>query len=362
MSGPQPGSNAEPKDGASLQIVQERTVKAFEFTHRRTPMRANTALVLLTAKGRHQVVYPPDRPTTGELFWKRIRTVYEVDLGQHLSSFETDIPSRGDALPFHATVDIQWRVKKPYEIVQRRIDTSRALIDAIRPELLGRMRRVSRDFDVHESESAESKINTELHTPLGAGLGLWTRPYVRLSLEQSTIAHLSEVLDLQRKIKIEEHANRLRWIADGNQRDLLSRRITFYQKVISDGDIEQFAMRIAHNESDLSAAIEAFHHARNTDHRNVIDFFTQLTESGLIERYEMSDRVREALDWLNKSVTRVLGIDDHLTNTGRRRRPSGSTNVPPALPPIVAPPSDQTAPHGGADGRPPEGGPDSGTG
>lgn len=134
-------------------------------------MQAYTALVLLTAKGRHQVIYPPGRPTRGELFWKRIRTVYEVDLGQHFSSFGMDIPSQGDALPFHATVDLQWQVRKPDEIVRQGIGTSQKLINAIRPELLARIRRISRRCPVQHSEDAESRINTELATSPGADLG-----------------------------------------------------------------------------------------------------------------------------------------------------------------------------------------------
>lgn len=350
MSEKQLEPHFEARDGHCFQILQEQTIKTFEFAHRRAPMRAHTALVLLTARGELQVVHPSERPTAGEWFWKRVRTVYEVDLGQHFSNFAADIPSRGDGLPFHATVNLQWRVEEPSQLVRWGIATSQALIDAIRPELLERMRKVSRQFDVHDSEATENKINTNFDPPLGANLGLWTRPYVWLSLEQSTIDHARDMLGLKRRKEIEE----------GHQ-GLLSSRISFYQGIISSGDVEQFAMQIAHNRNDLSAAIKAFHNARNTDYRNVIDFFAKLTESGLIERYEMSDRVQEALDWLNKAVTRVVGVDDRstssLTNTGRPR-PPGSTSVPPALP-SEASPSDQTATCRNADGRLAEGEPGS---
>ncbi|HKR52505.1 MAG TPA: hypothetical protein VJT72_23600 [Pseudonocardiaceae bacterium] len=356
--------NPATPDRYSFQILQERAVRAFEFPRRRTPMRAHTALVLLNARGGRQVIYPPERPTTGELFWKRIRTVYEVDLSQHLSSIETDIPSRGDALPFHAIIDLQWRVEKPHEIVRRRIDTSQALIDAISPELLARIRRVSRQFNVIESEAAELKINAEfdapLDVPLGADLGMWTRPHIRLSLEQSTIDYFREKLGLQRKIEIEEHADRLRQKEDDNKRDLLASRMKFYRSIISGGDVERFAAQIAHNESDLSATIKEFHSSRDADHRSLIDFFTRLTESGLIERHEMNDRIQEALDWLNKSVTRVIGIGDSLANADRERRPPGSMLTPPTLP-IEATSSNQKNPHHGADGRASESIHDNGT-
>jgi hypothetical protein len=335
MSEPQTGADSGSIDRPSFQIVTERLAQAFEFLRHRTSLRAHIALVLLTVKGRYLVFYPDQQPTVGELFWKRIRTIYEVDLGQHQASFEADIPSRGDAFSFHAAVDLQWRVTDPSEVVRRHIDTTDALVDTVRPDLLKRMWTISRKFGVAESETAEIAINHELTTPLDPSLGLWTRPYVRLSLDQSTREHASEVLGLHRKTELEELTQKLRRLEEANHHELLSRRISLYRDIIAAGDIDQFAVRIAQNPGDVGAVMEAIQADRDAGRRHAIDFFTRLAESGLIERHEMSDIAQETLQWLNESVTRVIGRStDHTPSTDRRRQrlPMQAELQPPPLP------------------------------
>jgi hypothetical protein len=335
MSEPQTRPNSEPNGGPSFQIVTERLAQSFEFLRRSTPPRAHIALVLLTAKGQYLAFRPDQQPTVGETFWKRIRTIYEVDIGQHQTSFEVDIPSQGDAFSFHAAVDLQWRVTDPSEVVRRHIDTTDALVDTVRPDLLNRMRMISRKYGVVESEVAETAINDELAAPLGPGLGLWTRPYVRLSLEQSTREHASEVLSLHRKTELEELTQKLRVLEEANHRELLEQRISLYRGIIAAGDIDQFAVRIAHNPGDVGAVMEAIQADRDAGRRHAIDFFTRLAESGLIERHEMSDIAQETLQWLNESVTRVIGRGtDHTPGTDRRRQrlPGQAELQPPPLP------------------------------
>ncbi|MDQ3763195.1 MAG: hypothetical protein M3460_16605 [Actinomycetota bacterium] len=361
MSRPPPEPHV-PGNEPDLQIVQERPIRAFEFLQRRIPIRAHTALVFLTAKGDYQVISPQERPTTGELFWKRIRRLYEVDLGQHLSSFEADVPS-GNMLPFHAEVDLQWSVSEPHEVVRRGIATSQALVDAIRPDLLEQIRQIAREFNVFASEKAESKINSQINTSVGASLGLRMRPYVRLSVEQSTINHASEVLGLRRKTEIEQLTYDLRRLEETNRHELLSRRVSLYRDIIAAGDIDQFAIQIS-SENNLNAVIEAVRGARDTERRNVIDFFTHLSESGLIERYEMDDRVRAILDWLNESITRVIGnSDDHSTSTTRcRRRSRRPTSMPSAALRGETPTADQDVPQDETESSPSGGGATSGAG
>jgi hypothetical protein len=98
-------------------------------------------------------------------------------------------------------------------------------------------------------------------------------------------------------------------------------RVSLYRGIIAAGDIDQFAVRIAQNPSDIGAVMEAIRADRDAGRRHAIDFFTRLAESGLIERHEMGDIAQETLQWLNESVTRVIGRGtDHTPGTDRRRQ------------------------------------------
>ena len=66
--------------------------------------------------------------------------------------------------------------------------------------------------------------------------------------------------------------------------------------------------------------------------QQAIEFFQKLADSGLIERHEMSDVVRETLAFLHEGVGRVLPAHDPLALGTRRRRSSGSDDLPPEAP------------------------------
>jgi hypothetical protein len=262
--------------------------------------------------------------------------LYEVDLGEHSSLLEDDVPSAGDAFRFHAAVDLRWRVQDPAGVVQRHLATAGDVVRALRPELQDRMRTVTREFDVIDSADAEAKVNQSLAAgPIGGELGLWTRCWVRLTLEEAARAHASDRRELQRQIVLEQETQVLRRLQAQNNRELVASRVEFYRLIIAAGDIDQFAVRIAQNPTDISAVIEALRNDRNTARREAIDFFARLADSGLIERHQISDTVRETIDWLNESVSRVL---DHTTSrpeivpVGMQRVPRSVDLPAPPLP------------------------------
>jgi hypothetical protein len=290
-----------------VQIVTESRFGPLDVLHRPPPVRAHVALVLLNVRGRYEVVPPYARPTPGELVWKGIRTVYEVDLGQHQGHIDADLPSAGDTLPFRAGLDLQWRVQEPAEVVRRNLFDTRAVLDALRPEALDRMRRVSRRFAFADSERAEDQITDSLTIePLGLELGLSVRAYVRLSLEPSTLDHASQVLDLTRKVELEKLTQTVRQLEQDNDHELTRERVAMYREFISRGDVEQFAAELARKPDDVHAVMNTVRADRDTGRQLAVEFFGRLVKSGLLERHQLSDIAHETLDWLNESVERVI--------------------------------------------------------
>jgi hypothetical protein len=259
--------------------------------------------------------------------------MYEVDVGQHQAQYEDELPSGLEAVPFQAVIDLQWQVINPTEVVRRNISTLDRLIEALRPELLARLRPISRQYTFDSAAAAEESMNRALSAaPMGTELGLLTRPYIRLKLEESTRGHTSALLEIQRNTEMEELKQRLRMLEEGNRQQLVSQRMTFYRQAIEAGDTEKFALLMGQNPDDLPEIMQAIRHDRDLSRQQAIEFFQKLAETGLVERHEMSDLVRETLAFLHEGVGRVLPNSDPLALGPRRRRTHQDELLPPEAP------------------------------
>jgi hypothetical protein len=292
-----------------------------------TTARAHVAVVVVYSNGAHQVVWPHDRRRI--LLHKRPTTLYEIDLGIQHTAISADLPSSDHAEAFHASFSIEWRALDPAAVVRHKISDVYAVISA---QLLRRARRIARRFEIDQAADAEDALNAQLDNPpidateparfhqamqeaigrncLGAEYGLWTRAIAELTLDDATIEHNTKMTKLTRAIKEEEAEQKLRLLQELNQQQIMKDRIAIYRDIVAAGDIERFALRLAHNPTDIDAIAAILHEEQLTNRRDTIDFVTHMVDSGVIERWEISDQAREALEWLKNATARVIHEND----------------------------------------------------
>jgi hypothetical protein len=272
-------------------IVGERHVGRFELLYRRPPTSARIAWVFVTSSGRC-IGYPPNLPpTTGELLWSGARTMYEVDLGVHVTQIEAAPPSHGDKIAFHANIDLVWQVINPSKVVRAGI---KDVGQAVSPFLLSRLRAVTRQYEIDASEKAEQAANDEFQDgTLGADFGLSLQVFVRLSMDESSLTYAA----IQRKVEI-------------------------YRDIIAQGDYNQFALQLAANPDDVDTVVRLLVNERDSHRQAVFDFVTRLLESDALDRWQIDDQVRTTLQWLRDSGYKVLtGTDQaRVTSFGDNHR------------------------------------------
>ncbi|RKT69296.1 hypothetical protein DFJ66_2504 [Saccharothrix variisporea] len=217
----------------------------------------------------------------------KVRTVYEVDLGIHVSTVEAHLPSRGDKIYFNATVDLEWKVADPAQVVRAGVTDVRKVLS---PRLLARLRAVTRRFDIADAAQAENCANEELDDDsLGADCGLWVRPHVRLAMDDTSLGQS----DIQRKV---DH----------------------FRTIIAEGDFDQFALQLTLKPQDIDSVVKVLVDERDSRLRATFDFMNRLLESDALDRWQIDDQVRTALQMAQESIFRVL------TGSGQPRLiPSG---------------------------------------
>jgi hypothetical protein len=263
---------------------------------------------------------------------RRPATVYEVDLGIHHTGLREDLPSQGHSASFHAIITVDWRVLDPSAIVRHQVLDIRKTLYA---DLIQRVRGITREFTIDQVTDAEDKINDQLQgveiditTPanmqqalqkatklgcLGAKYGLWTSAITHLTLDDTAIEHNTKMMKLKWALEEEAAEQRLRMIKNKNQQEIMTERITVYRQIIATGDIEQFALRLANHPDEITAVTEIIREDQLTRRQDTIDFIKHMVDSGVVERWEVSDQVREALEWLRDATARVVTDKNHRT-------------------------------------------------
>jgi hypothetical protein len=107
-------------------------------------------------------------------------------------------------------------------------------------------------------------------------------------------------------IEEEEAEQRLRMIRNRNEQEVTKARIDIYREIIAAGDLERFALRLARNPEDIDAIIEIFRQDQLASRKDTVDFIKHMVDRGVVERWEVSDQVREALNWLKEATARVV--------------------------------------------------------
>ena len=310
------------------------------------PARAHVAVVLVHKKGNHEVLWPHNRHRHRS--FHRPRTVYEVDLGLHHTTIETELPSKGDAFTFNAAITIQWRVIDPSAVTAHRVTDIK---DIVSSHLLRQLRSIARKFDITESAEAEDEINEQTgsraivdagHNHVGESLpdeednnyigteyGLWVRSIVQLTLDEPTIEHVAKIKKLSRALEEEKAEHELRMLREEHENRIRQDRMDIYRKIIAAGDFERFALQVANNPDDIGAIDAIIRDEQEVSRRDTIDFVARMVESGVVERWEVSDQAREALKWLKDSTSRVISERQHHREIepSHRQRRKGRENA-----------------------------------
>jgi hypothetical protein len=240
------------------------------------------------------------------------------------------LPSQGHSGSFHAKITVDWRVLDPSAVVRHQdLDIGESLY----ADLLHRAYSIAREFTIDQITDAEDKINDQLQgveldisTPtgmqqamqkaimlgcLGAKYGLWTNAITHLTLDEAATEHNAKMMKLKWALEEAEAKHRLRMIKNKNEQEITAERIAVYREIIASGDVERFALRLANRPDEISAVTEIIREDQHRDKIDTIDFIKRMVDSGVVESWEVSDQVREALEWLKDATARVVTDKHH---------------------------------------------------
>lgn len=288
------------------------------------------------------------RLTASEIWLDTPTVMYTVDTAAHPESFEIDLPSAEEAFSFHAKVDVCWRVADPLQAVQSSLSEPERVY---RPHLEGRLREITRQFDVESSAAAERQIYLtygDRIVELAQGLSL-TRCSAILSLDQGTRQHIAGRTHAKRQAerrgqehtaKLEklhltelegsveqrlalqraEHEQKLEKLAEEHALEMKQQRMMVYADALRTDNLNVLALRLAGHGDDVNDVINLMMQQRKLEYDSANAVLNSLLEANLVNRKDVAAIMAKASNVITDNFRGVtplgIGAADRLAQVG----------------------------------------------
>jgi uncharacterized protein YegL len=315
--------------------VPLRLIKAVSPVQRGMPSRhstPNTAVVYATAGGQLGS-FGNWRPMTyREQLTSRYRTRYDVDMSDHRRRAymqSTPLPSKGDYYFFIADVEVGFRVRDPSEIVRRNITDATKVVYS---HLASEFRRITRRYDIEDSELAEAEIAArfDVEEILPDGITIF---YVapRLLPDAEASRYLQEKKEAERQVltNLAQHKVALQEARQRGELERLSRAFEREQADIEmqklDGRqldaVEIIRRHLARHPDDTDKAMELFNEHRRAwlEHQDLYnkrttELFQSMVDNDLVQAADVEALLPQMLSQIGVvpppvPVEATLGAD-----------------------------------------------------
>ncbi|MFD5323190.1 hypothetical protein [Streptomyces sp. NPDC127092] len=293
------------------------------------------AAVMLYRKGGHRIVWPDRKEDVDKPFLRTPYTIFEVQLGRHVTEFELQLPAAGDGSSFSVRVRVQWTVEDPYLVVK---EQAWNVAELLHDDLLDGLRSLSRRFRLTEAQRADEAVRDELASGrlvIGRDIGLRTQVYVFFDLAEPTREEVARgdlvgVASRSDDRVAEAELRREEW-----ERRRIAARAADLEAMFRRGDLAQIAHHMARHPDQEWEIRTQLQREKREGQADLLAVFNKLLDSGVLERHEIDEQAYQILQHLRGSTGTILGgVADRVLETTRH---SGPRALEPSRPEPTAP-------------------------
>lgn len=251
---------------------------------------ARTVSVVLHGNGSYTVKSAHGSETHGRRpLLGKSDTVCEIALGKFQSKLELPLPAAGGATFFDAVVDIHWRVEDPYLVAKAVI---RDVVLELEAPILERLREITQNYPVQAAKRANDAVTAECSSgrwnDLGDPIGLWTRLYVRLNVDQRAVESAAILRAAQ-----EEHLHKSE--QERLEAERLGLRMQRFRGMLEGGQLDQLSYVMADSPGEAAEFLEKLRLENREDHLRLQGHVLDMIDSGRLHSADLEQQMRTTL-------------------------------------------------------------------